>query len=269
MYYTIYTMNMDYWQKQTPGSALFPDIEWQKPEQKSLAGKLLIVGGNAHGFAAVAQAYQDAQKAGVGECRVVLPNALKKAIDPLALDCVFVPTNASGGITKDALTPLKTAAAWADGLLFIGDAGRNSETAIVYEQLLHAFPDKTTLITRDALDLIKTIWPDLLQQKNTVLVVTFAQLQKLFQAVYYPRTLLFSMQLTNVVDALHKFTITYPATIVVFHQNQLIVAKDGQITTTPWENPMLIWRGSVAAKAATYATQFPNQLFPAITTALL
>lgn len=262
-------MNMDYWQKQQPGKALFPDIEWQKPEQRALAGKLLIIGGNAHGFAAVAQAYQDAKRAGAGECRVVLPDALKKAIDPLALDCVYVPTNASGGITKDGLNPLKAAAAWADALLFIGDAGRNSETAIVYEQLLAAFPDKPTLITRDALDLIKTIWPDLLQQKNTVLVATFAQLQKLFQAVYYPRTLLFSMQLSNVVEALHKFTVTYPATVVVFHQNQLIVAKDGQVSTTPWENPMLIWRGSVAAKSAVYAMQFPNQFFQALTSSLI
>ncbi|HVI68953.1 MAG TPA: hypothetical protein VM581_00680 [Magnetospirillaceae bacterium] len=258
----------EFWQRQQPGHLLFPDIAWQKPEQKSLAGRLLIIGGNAHGFAAVAQAYQDAKKAGAGECRVVLPDALKKAIDPLALDCVYVPTNASGGITKDALTPLKAAAAWADAVLFIGDAGRNSETAIVYEQLLRAFPDKLTLITRDSLDLIKSVWPDLLQQKNTVLVATFAQLQKLFQAVYYPRTLLFSMQLTNVVDALHKFTMTYPATIVVFHQNQLIVAKDGHISTTPWENPMLIWRGSVAAKTAVYAMQFPHQLLAALTTAL-
>ena len=258
----------DYWQRQQPNTPLFPDIVWQKPEQQSLAGKLLIIGGNTHGFAAVAQAYQDAKNAGAGECRVVLPDALKKAIDPLALDCVYVPTNASGGITKDALPPLKAAAAWADALLFIGDAGRNSETAIVYEQLLQAFPNKATVLTRDALDLIKTALPALLHQPNTVLIATFAQLQKTFQAVYYPRTLLFSMQLTNVVEALHKFTITYPATVVVFHQNQLLVATHGKVSSTPWENPMLIWRGSVAAKAAVYAMQFPAQPFQAITTAL-
>ena len=262
-------MQHDYWARQTPGAPLFPDIAWQKPEQKSLAGKLLIVGGNAHGFAAVAQAYGDAQKAGAGECRVVLPDALKKAIDPLALDCVYVPTNASGGITKDALNPLKAAAAWADALLFIGDAGRNSETAIVYEELLRAFPDKITLITRDALDLIKTMWPDLLQRPNTTLIATFAQLQKLFQAVYYPRTLLFSMQLTNAVEALHKFTVTYPAGVVVFHQNQLLAAQNGQVSSTPWEQPLLIWRGSVAAKAAVYAMQFQRQQFQAITASLV
>lgn len=262
-------MDRDYWLRQEPTQPLFPDIIWQKPEQRTLAGKLLIIGGNAHGFAAVAQAYGDALAAGAGECRVVLPDALKKAIDPLALDCVYVPTNASGGITKDALPALKAAAAWADALLFIGDAGRNSETAIVYEQLLQTFPQKTTIITRDALDLLKNVWPELLQRPHTILAATFAQLQKIFQAVYYPKTLLFSMQLTNVVEALHKFTVTYPAVMITFHQNQLIVAQSGQVSSTPWEEVMLIWRGSVAAKASAYAMWQPNQLFQTVTTSFI
>lgn len=262
-------MDYNYWLKQQPGKTLFPDIEWQKPEQKVLAGKLLVIGGSAHGFAAVAQAYQDALKARAGECRVVLPDTLKKVIDPLAIDCVYVPTNASGGITKNALPQLKAAAAWADALLFIGDAGRNSETAIVYEQLLQALPGKPTIITRDALDLIKSMWPQLLGRKTIALIATFAQLQKIFQAVYYPRTMLFSMQLTNAIEALHKFTITYQATVVVFHQNQLIVASSGRISTTPWDNPLLIWRGSVAAKAAVYAMQHQPLMFEAITTSLI
>lgn len=262
-------MDFEYWKRQSPDTPLFPDIAWQKPEQKSLAGKLLIIGGNAHGFAAVAQSYQDAIAAGAGECRVILPDALKKTIQQSAFDCVFVPTNASGGITKESFNQLSAAAIWADMLLFIGDAGRNSETAVVYEQLLRTMPDKPAVITRDAIDLLKSITGDLLGRDNTILIVTFAQLQKVFQAVYYPRTLLFSMQLSHVVDALHKFTFTYPATVVTFHQNHIIVAKNGQVSTTPWDNPMLIWRGSVAAKAATYAMHNHAQIFKAITASLV
>lgn len=261
-------MDFDYWLKQTTEKPLYPDIEWQKPEQKALAGKLLIVGGNAHGFAAVAQAYQDAKNAGIGECRVVLPDALKKSIDA-TIDCVFVPTNQSGGITKDSLNQLKAAAAWADGLLFVGDAGRNSETAIVYEQTLNAFPDKLTFITRDSFDLLKGVWANLLPRKNTVLIITLAQLQKLFQSVYYPKTILFSMQLTNLAEALHKFTVTYQGGLVVFHQNQLVAAQDGRVTSTPWDEPMLIWRGSVAAKAATYGIHHPSNVLAAITASLV
>lgn len=259
-------MDFDYWLRQDSTKPLYPNIEWQKPEQKSLAGKLLIIGGNTHGFAAVAQAYQDATKAGVGECRVALPESLKKSIDPSVLDCVFVPANQSGGISREGINQLKAATAWADGVLLIGDAGRNSETAIVYEELLRQFPDKLTVITRDAADLLKATWPQLLHHPNTVLILTLAQLQKLYQSVYYPKTILFSMQLTNLVEALHKFTITYQAAIVVFHNNQLVVAQNGKVTSTAWEEPMMIWRGSVAAKASVYATWHPLQLLPAITT---
>jgi ADP-dependent NAD(P)H-hydrate dehydratase / NAD(P)H-hydrate epimerase len=261
-------MNIEYWLKQEQAKPLFPDIEWEKPEQKTLRGNLLIIGGSSHGFAAVAQAHADAKTAGAGEIRVVLPDALKKTIDGAGFDCVFVPTNPSGGLTKDALPQIRATAAWATGLLLIGDAGRNSETAIVYEQLLISFPDKTTIITRDAVDLLKGVWPQLLQQNRTVFIATFAQLQKLFQTVYYPKTILFSMQLTSLVEALHKFTITYPATIVAFHQNQLLVAQNGQVTSTPWDEPMRIWRGSVAATAAVYAIQH-SKLLPAITASLI
>lgn len=260
--------DFSYWHKQAHGKPLYPDIEWQKPEQRALAGKLLIIGGNAHSFAAVAQAYSDAVKAGAGECRVALPDALKKTITPLALDCLFLPTNASGGITKEALPALKAAAAWADSLLFIGDAGRNSETAIVYERLLSDFPDKITLVARDAVDLLKASWPTLLQREQTVIIATLAQLQKLFQSVYYPKTILFSMQVVNLVEALHKFTLTYNATLVVFHQEQLLVAQKGEVSSTPWGEPMKIWRGSVAAKAVVYAMQNANKKFEAISTSL-
>jgi NAD(P)H-hydrate repair Nnr-like enzyme with NAD(P)H-hydrate dehydratase domain len=261
-------MDFDYWQKQAPDKPLFPDIVWDKPEQKALAGKLLLVGGSSSGFAAVAQAYQDSIKAGIGECRAVLPDSLKKSIGAGTLDCVFVPTNQSGGMSKEGLPAIKAAAAWTDTILYIGDAGRNSETSIVYEQLLQAFPDKLNVITRDAADLVKADWPELLQQPKTIFIMTLAQLQKLFQAVYYPKTILFSMQLTNLVEALHKFTVTYPATIVVFHQDQMVVAQDGQVTSTPWLEPMMIWRGTVAARAAVYAAHQPNKILKAITTSL-
>jgi ADP-dependent NAD(P)H-hydrate dehydratase / NAD(P)H-hydrate epimerase len=260
-------MNFDYWHKQAPSQPLFPDIAWQKPEQKALAGRLLIIGGNKLGFAAVAQAYNDAVAAGIGECRAVLPDALKPLVGKQAFDCVFVPSNLSGGMSREALNTLKAASSWADALLLIGDTGRNSETAITLEALLTKMP-QLAVVTRDAVDLLRANTPQLLQREKTVFIVTLAQLQKMFQAVYYPKTILFSMSLAVLVEAVHKFTITYPSIIVVFHQNQLIVAQGGQVSTTPWAEPLLIWRGSVAAKASVYAAQHQNQLFQALTTSL-
>lgn len=256
-----------YWHRQLANKPLFPDIEWQRPEQKSLAGKLLIIGGNKAGFAAVVQAYGEATEAGVGECRVILPESLKPIIDKLALDCIFVPDNPSGGISKDALPALRASAAWADAILLVGDTGRNSETAIALEQLL-ASNDKPVIITRDAIDLLRAANSQLLQRPQTTFVLSLAQLQKLFQSVYFPKAILFSMQLTTLVEILHKFTISYPANIVVFHQNQIIVAHDGNVSTTPWENAMLLWRGSVATKASVYWLQNQAKPLEAITASL-
>lgn len=77
------------------------------------------------------------------------------------------------------------------------------------------------------------------------------------------------MQLTNFVDALHKFTITYPITIAVLHKDTFIVAHGGNVVTTPWDNPMNIWRGIAAAKAATYWLWNPNKPLEAVATSII
>ena len=66
----------DYWRKQQPGQPLYGDILWSRPERRDQAGRLTIIGGNSHGFSAVASAYQLARQLGVGEVRAVIPDAL-------------------------------------------------------------------------------------------------------------------------------------------------------------------------------------------------
>ncbi len=258
----------DYWHKQTIEKPLFPDIAWSKPEQRSQAGKLVILGGNKLGFAAVAENYSEALKIGVGECRVVLPDTLKKAIPPTITDTVFVPTNPSGGMSKDSEADLYAAAEWTNALLFIGDGGRNSETAILYEHLLQK-TDKPAVLTRDTIDLLRQNSNEIISRENTLLVLSFAQLQKLFQTVYYPKLLTFNMQLTNLVEALHKFTITYPVGLIVMHNDNLLVVNSGNVSSTPWTNPMAIWRGLVATRAACYWLWNPGKPFEAITASII
>lgn len=261
-------MDFSYWKRQSAETPLFPDIEWSKPENRTHAGKLGIVGGNKLGFAGVAEAYSVATAAGVGQIKVLLPDVLKKTIPSAITDALFAPTNPSGSLAKDAAAEIATLGSWANSILLIGDAGRSSETAILYEQLLKDYTGNLT-ITRDAIDLVKNSSQTLVDRPNTLLIMSFAQLQKLFQSVYYPKVLTFSMQLTNLVEALHKFTISYPVSIAVLHRDTFIVAHDGNVTTTPWENPMLIWRGNVAAKAATYWLWSPSKPLEATTTAII
>lgn len=244
-------MEHTYWQRQSSDKPLFPDIAWSKPEQRNLAGKLAIVGGNKLGFAGVAEAYSAALNAGAGEVKVLLPDVLKKSVPSSILDATFASSNTSGGFSTKAKAELYAISEWADATLLVGDLGRNSETAVLFEQFLHDYKKPLTL-TRDAIDLVKNNPKLLAERPETLLVLSFAQLQKLFQGVYYPKMLTFSMQLTLLVENMHKFTITYPVTLATLHNDSLIVAHEGQVTTTKWDNPMAIWRGTTAAHASTY-----------------
>jgi NAD(P)H-hydrate repair Nnr-like enzyme with NAD(P)H-hydrate dehydratase domain len=261
-------MDYDYWKKQNPASPIFPDIEWSKPETLSQSGKLGIIGGNKLGFAGVAQAYTVASQSGVGQVRVLLPDGLKKAIPKVISDTVYAPTNPSGSLAKEAIAEMISVGAWADEILLIGDAGRSSETAIAYEQFLQKYTGKL-VVTRDAIDLVKNSARILIERPDTLLIASFAQLQKLFQSVYYPKVLTFSMQLTQLIEALHKFTITYPVTIAVLHKDFLVVAHDGQVVSTAWTNPMAIWRGDVASKVAAYWLWNPTKPLEAAVTAIV
>ena len=242
----------DFWHKQIAGTTLFPDVLWSQPERRNAAGNIAIIGGNAHGFAAVAAAYQTALKVGVGAVRVILPDILKPKLPPVITDAVFAPTNPSGGLARNALTELVAAADWANLILFIGDNGQNSETAGLFETFLGQDSTTPVVITLDAVDLIKNSAEQVLNRAPTHLVVSFGQLQKLFRAVYYPRVLTFSQGVKQVVETLHKFTITYPCAITLWHSGHLFVAHDGEVVTTAFDQPMRVWSGEVATREAVW-----------------
>ena len=260
--------NYPYWHKQTTDKPLYPDIVWSKPEQRSRAGRLGIIGGNKLSFISVAESYETTLKHGVGEVRVLLPSALKKSIPTSMTDVIYGASNLSGSLAKDAFTEMQALGAWSTGILMIGDSGRNSETAILYEDFIREYKGPL-VITRDAIDLIKNSASTLVERPETLIVASFAQLQKLFQSVYYPKVLTFSMQLTNLIEALHKFTITYPVSIVLFHRDTLLVASGGEVTSTPWADQMKIWRGKVASVNAVYWIWNPGKVLESVTASLL
>jgi hypothetical protein len=261
-------MDHSYWKKQTAEKPLYPDIEWSKPQQKAHSGRLGIIGGNQLGFAGVSEAYQTALKTGVGAVRMLLPDVLRKNIPGVMTDALFAPSNPSGGLSREALEQMTAMAEWATGILLIGDAGRNSETAILYEDFIKKYQGQL-IVTRDAVDLLTNSAESLIERPNTMLILSFSQLQKVFRSVYYPIVITFSMQVTNLVEALHKFTITYPVTIAVLHQDILLIASGGQVTSTPWDNPMEIWRGSVPTIMASYWLWNPSKPLESTTASLI
>ncbi|MDR0591577.1 MAG: hypothetical protein LBG75_03445 [Candidatus Nomurabacteria bacterium] len=261
---------MDYWQKQDD-KPLFADIVWNKPEQKTHAGKLAIVGGNKLSFAAVARSFAFAEGFGAGQVKALVPDALKPVL-PHGAGIVFAPSNHSGGLGREAQHTLDAVNDWANVTVLIGDLGKNSETEILIENFVARQPGRL-VITRDSVDLLAHNTNALLERDNTVLIATFAQLQKLFKNAYYNKIITFSMTLSTLVETLHKFTITYPVTVATVHQDTAVVAHSGQVTTTPLSktgySPLTIWSGEAAIKAALYFLWNPSKSLEAVTTSLL
>lgn len=253
-----------YWHKQTD-KPLFPDLLWDKPENKSLAGKLLIIGGNSHEFSAPGEAYQSAAHAGVGVAKVLLPEALRKTIGTVLENTEYAPSNKSGGFARTALSEWLSFAEWSDGVLITGDLGRNSETAIVLESFLEKYSGQVTL-TKDAVDYFLDNPGPLFERKQTTLVVSFAQLQKM--ASKYGLVFKFSMTLLQIADALHGLSGDIDANIIVEHNGVVLVAVKQQVSSTRIEQEDT-WRVSTAAKASVWWLQNPNKPFEALTTALV
>lgn len=261
-------MDNIYWLKQPPGKPLFPDLIWSRPENRMSAGKLLIVGGNAHGFAVPSEAYQEAIKAGIGTCRVVLPDAIRKLVGGFFENAFFAPSTPSGSFSRQALTEFMDQGDWADGVLLAGDFGRNSETAALLEKYV-AKHSGLLAITQDALDYFLTTPKPLLDRPDTVVVASMEQLQKLAQFADMPKAVTLGMDFMNLVDWLHEFSTQRQAHIIVKQHKQMLVAVGGQISTTALTEDLNIWRVKTAAHATVWLLQNPTQPFEALSTSVI
>ncbi len=257
-----------YWHKQTTDEPLYPDLLWSRPENKAHAGKLLIVGGNAQGFAAPAEAYSLALKAGVGSARVLLPDALHKTVGRFLDAGEFAPSTPSGSFAQIALGELLPMAHWADGVLFAGDLGRNSETAILFEKFLTKHSGQVTL-TRDAIEYCNSQPSLIAQRPNTLLVLSFSQLQKLAIGLGFTSPFTSDMDLLHTVDTLHELTATYQFSVITNHLNQIFVSVGGQVSSTPCGTEERVWRLRTAAAASVWWLQNPTKSFEALTTSIL
>ncbi len=259
-------MSHTYWHKQPQGKPIYPDLIWDRPENKNQAGKMLIIGGNAHSFSAPGGAYQHSAESGIGIAKVLLPDELKKTVGQILENGEFAPSNKSGSFSKKSLSTWLDLSTWSDGVYIPGDLGRNSETMIVLESFVQKY-DGIITVTNDALDhliLNTDIW---LNRDSTIAVTSFGQLQKLAIKSKFTSAFTYDMPINNLVECLHLFTTLHPTMIVLRHSQKIYVAKDGEVSTTDDDRESPIWRVETAAKVSVWVIQNPSKLFAAATTA--
>lgn len=254
-------IDFEYWRKQGK-AALFPEIDCWPPEQKRFAGKLLLIGGNKGSFFAVANAMQMATKRGVGEVRVVMPKSLRGKV-PSMPEIVFAGAEASGAFGKSALAETMMQAAWADAVVIVGDLGRNAETSVMLAEFLKLC-EKPVYMMRDAID---AATPDVmnwsLREASVTILASVPQLQKLLRTMYYPKMITLSMPTNQLVETLHKFTLSFAMTVMTFHNEQIIMAQNGEVITASMHDtgftPINLWDGKAVVDTAILQLWNPAQ----------
>lgn len=276
--------DLSYWRKQTREQPLFPDLVWNIPEQKS--GNVVVLGGNSQGFSTPLRIAEFLDRNfPIASLKLLLPDALRGKLPPLS-NIELLPSTVSGSFDKSYR--LKDFLAQASASLVIGDLSKNSATAVALasaiapsDDLDNSTSEKSAdtkrpspiVITRDSVDLLATEASNWLLRDNIFIVASMAQLQKLFRAIYYPRMILLSQPLLPAIETLHKFTLTYPVTILTYHQDNIIVAAGGEITSTPIlvteYSPISLWSGQLAAKTLMLNLYNPGKNLAASTAAIL
>lgn len=247
----------------------YKDLMWNIPERKR--GTVNVIGGSRGNFRSeIKIAEYIAEKYPVQEVRVMLPDSLKTKLPDLPF-FRFLPSTESGSLAES--NDLINAFNQADLNLVLGDLSKNSVTGKALSESLRK-AERETLLTRDAIDLIYDNGPErLLMNEQMILMASLTQLQKLLKATYYPKMILMSQSLVQIVEILHKFTLSYPARIITLHDGQILIANSGIVKAVQLEksgySPILLWNGELAAKTVAMNLYNPNDFIGATICAIL
>lgn len=244
------------------------DLLWNIPEQKQ--GHINIVGGNLQNFHTPVKIAEFLEaNYPIKTLNVILPDALKTKLPPLP-NLVFLGSTDSGSLasTEEIVGALDVA----DYNLLVGDFSKNAITAKAVAKACQK-TTKPTIATRDTVDLlVEGQTEQILMNDSLILMASMAQLQKIFRAVYYPKVLLLTQSLLQAADVIHKFTLSYPISIITLHNGQIMVAKNGEVNIIPLEktvySPISFWSGEIAAKITALNLYNPNNFLEATTVAV-
>lgn len=257
---------MEYLHKYTENP--YPDLLWNIPERKQ--GLVNILGGNSQNFRTPVKVTEYlANNFPIETVNLVLPDSLKSSLPPLP-NLLFLSSTDSGSFSN--ADELKDTLNSADFNLIIGDLSKNNITKEAIRSAC-CLSEKPTIITRDAVDLItESVSEQFLMNDNIILFASLIQFQKLFKAVYYPKILTLSQSFVQITEAFHKFTLSYPVSIITLSNDQIVIAKNGNIHAIPLEkttySPLTLWLGESAAKILAFNLFNPNNFEKATTASL-
>ena len=258
-----------YWQKDADRSKAHEDLAWNFPEQHK--GTIKIIGGSSVSFLSEVKTAEYINKTFpfVKNVQNIFPDAVKSKFPPLT-NLEFYKSTDSGSFAN---TPeLQHALDEADMGIILGDLSKNSITAIAVSEMIKHCENVPLILTRDAVDLVASTANDFINRDKLFIVASMASLQKLFRSIYYPRPIMLSQPIFPVVETLHKFTLSYPASMLTFHEGKVICAFSGNVATVDIGktsfSPLSLWSGELVARLAVFAMFNPNSPFESMLAAI-
>ncbi len=259
-------MDSDYqpiYLKQTD-QPLFPKILWNRPVSRRGAGRLLLIGGHKGEFSQLQSIYQLTLAAGAGECRVVMPDSLRKLLAE-APDSSFVPSSPSGSLGRGALGEILDIAKDFDAVAIGANLSNNSETSILVESLLSQLKQPVVLFA-DGLAAIHH-QPKLATTSPNALIV--ANMQELLKLAGRFGTETSTKPEDGVLNKIKLVSSLSNASNVsyILIDRSMVVAAQAQASLTVAVSSMNFFASAIVAVAAVLFTQNPSKPFEALTTA--
>lgn len=242
----------------TQHDLLHPNLFWSKPLNRNHAGRLLAAGGQRRKFSAIQQFFELSNAAGIGQCRLVLPDTLRKLIGEVP-GITYGPSTPAGSLAKAARATITEQANQSDAVMLGLDWGNNSESTMLLEACVLKLGRPLILMARD----LATLYLRPNQLHTEVLIM--GDMRDLFKLARKWRVPLQvkSTEALGRAAILEQLAETVPADYWVWGPETLIYSR-GRASLTPAAGaPTTL----AAALAGTFWVQYPGQRFEALSNA--
>ncbi len=215
---------------------LYPKILWNRPVSRRGAGRLLIPGGHTGEFSFPTSLFQAAEAAGIGECTVVLPDALLKLLSG-ASGVSFVPSSTSGSLGQEASGFLLHTAEDFDAMLLGASLSNHSQTTILLETLTRESPVPLILI-EDAIMLLENQAQLLVGNEKHLLIITMPQVFKLAGRLGVQIKIKPNGGLINKLEIVRDLAAASKCTYVVWGSELIVSEPSRELIVTPMNHRM-------------------------------
>jgi NAD(P)H-hydrate repair Nnr-like enzyme with NAD(P)H-hydrate dehydratase domain len=235
---------------------LFPNVLYARPVTRVSSGRLLLLGGHSGSFSDPTAFHELALAAGIGECRVLLPDVLAKILSG-APGTYFAASSPSGSLGREAADRAIELSEEADVVAIGADLSNNSDTGMLIERLLTQL-DRPIAVFGDALHTVLQNPKTVTDNATALVILTMAEVFKLAGKLQIPINVRPGAGLINKLEIIQDLKSASRCGYVVYG-TEIIVAQDTHFIVTPIDFHLSTAPQLFYATLATFWTQNPSR----------